>query len=74
MHVPDAGTRYFSVSSLMQKGGQITFKDRKLMISVRGQQITQGYQEGNLFWVDTSNTSLHAINTVALSIDLWHGA
>ena len=27
MHVPDAGARYFSVSSLMQKGGQITFKD-----------------------------------------------
>ena len=72
MHVPDAGACYFSVSSLMQKGGQITFKDRKLTISVRGQQITQGYQEGNLFWIDTSNTSLHAINTVALSIDLWH--
>ena len=72
MHVPNASARYFSVSSLMQKGGQITFKDRKLTISVRGQQIAQGYQEGNLFWIDTSNTSLHAINTVALSIDLWH--
>ena len=72
MHVPDAGAHYFSVSSLMQKGGQITFKDRKLTISVRGQQITQGYQEGNLFWINTSNTSLHAINTVALSTDLWH--
>ena len=34
MHVPDAGARYFSVSVLMQKGGQITFKDNILIISI----------------------------------------
>src|SRR6266849_8006442 len=39
MHVPDADSCYFSVSTLMQKGGQITFKDKKLVISVRGQKI-----------------------------------
>src|SRR6266849_6448956 len=39
MHVPDADSCYFSVSALMQKGGQITFKDKKLVISVRGQKI-----------------------------------
>jgi hypothetical protein len=49
MHVPDAGARYFSVSVLMQKGGQLTFQNKKLTISVRGQQIAEGYQEGNLF-------------------------
>ena len=34
MHVPDAGSRYFSVSALMQKGGQITFQNHKLSISI----------------------------------------
>jgi hypothetical protein len=72
MHVPDAGARYFSVSALMQKGGQITFKDKQFMISVRGQQIAQGYQEGNLFWIDTANVALHAISNAPTPIDLWH--
>ncbi len=36
MHVPDAGIRYFSVSTLMQKEGQITFKDKVIMISAQG--------------------------------------
>jgi hypothetical protein len=43
MHIPDAGARYFSVSTLIQKGGQIAFKDRKLMISIQDWQIAQGY-------------------------------
>ena len=71
MHVPDADSRYFSVSALMQKGGQITFKDKKLLISVRGQKIAEGYQEGNLFWINTSNIALHAI-TAPTPIELWH--
>ena len=72
MHVPDAGARYFSVSALMQKGGQISFRDNGFSISLRGQQIAQGYQEGNLFWIDTSNAALHAIKSAHTSIDLWH--
>jgi Reverse transcriptase (RNA-dependent DNA polymerase)/Integrase core domain/gag-polypeptide of LTR copia-type/GAG-pre-integrase domain len=72
MHVPDAGARYFSVSALMQKGGQITFKDNKLSISVRGRHIASGYQEGNLFWIDASNATLHAISNAPTSLHLWH--
>ena len=72
MHVPDAGARYFSVvSALLQKGGQITFKPNKLSISIRGNQIAEGYQEGNLFWIDTSQTAVHAIGA-PIPIDLWH--
>jgi len=72
MHVPDAGARYFSVSALIQKGGQIAFKDRKLTISIQDRQIAQGYQEGNLFYIDTPHTALNAISTVAQPINLWH--
>jgi hypothetical protein len=72
MHVPDAGARYFSVSALMQKGGQLTFKDNTLTISIRGQQIAKGYQEGNLFYIDTSNATLHAISNAPTPLDLWH--
>src|SRR6266436_1622626 len=72
MHVPNAGACYFSVSALMQKGGHILFKDRKLTISIRGQQIAQGYQEGNLFWIDTSTVALHAISNAPTPIHLWH--
>jgi hypothetical protein len=35
MHIPDAGACYFSVSALIQKGGQIAFKDQKLIISIQ---------------------------------------
>jgi hypothetical protein len=56
----------------MQKGGQITFKDKKFMISVQGHQIMEGYQEGNLFWIDTSNTALHAISNVSHTLAIWH--
>jgi hypothetical protein len=56
----------------MQKGGQITFKHNKLTISVRGRQIAKGYQEGNLFWIDTSSATLHAIKNTPITIDLWH--
>jgi hypothetical protein len=72
MHVPDANARYFSVSTLMQKGAQILFKNNKLSISLQGQRITEGYQEGNLFWIDTSNTSLHVIGAVPTPLILWH--
>jgi hypothetical protein len=44
MHVSDAGACYFSVSALMQKGAQILFKNNKLLISLWGQQIAEGYQ------------------------------
>jgi hypothetical protein len=71
MHVPDAGARYFSVSALLQKGGQITFSNSKLSISVRGRQVAEGYQEGNLFWIDASNSAVHAIGAPT-PIDLWH--
>jgi len=72
MHVPDAGARYFSVSALMQKGAQIIFKDKKFTISFRGQQIAEGYQEGNLFWIDTSDAALHAIGKGPIPLQLWH--
>src|SRR5580698_2388007 len=62
MHIPDAGACYFSVSTLMEKGGQITFKNKKFTISVRGQQIAEGYQEKNLFWIDTTTVALHMIS------------
>ena len=72
MHVSDTGTHYFSVSMLMQKGDQITFKDNKFRISVQGHRIAKGYQEGNLFWMDTSTTALHTISNTPTPIDLWH--
>ena len=71
MHVPDAGEHYFSVSALPKKGGHITFQSSKLLISVRGCQITEGYQEGNLFWIDSSHTVLHVIGAPT-PVDLWH--
>ena len=71
MHVPDAGARYFSVSAMLHKGGQIIFKDNKFTISARGRQIAEGYQEGNLFWIDTSTANLNAIDT-STALDLWH--
>ena len=71
MHVPDAGTCYFSVSALLKKGGHITFQSSKLLISVWGHQIAKGYQEGNLFWIDSSHTALHAIGAPT-PVDLWH--
>jgi hypothetical protein len=36
MHVPDARARYFSVSVLMQKGGQIAFQNKDFTISIQG--------------------------------------
>jgi hypothetical protein len=72
MHVPDASTCYFSVSALMQKGAQIIFKDKKFTISFRGQQIAKGYQEGNLFWIDTSDAALHVIGKALIPLQLWH--
>ena len=73
MHVPDAGARYFSVSALLKKGGHITFQSSKLSISVQGHhwQITEGYQEGNLFWIDSSHTVLHTIGAPT-PVGLWH--
>jgi hypothetical protein len=56
----------------MQKGAQILFKNNKLSISFQGQRITEGYQEGNLFWIDTSNTSLHVIGAAPTPLILWH--
>jgi hypothetical protein len=72
MYAPNAGTHYILVSMLMHKGGQILFKDQKLHILIQGQQIAKGYQEGNLFWIDTSNITLHAIAYMPISINLWH--
>jgi hypothetical protein len=56
----------------MQKGAQILFKNNKLLISLWGQWIAEGYQEGNLFWIDTLNTSLHTISAAPTPLTLWH--
>ena len=72
MHIPNAGACYFSVSALMEQGGQITFKNKKLLISVRGHKVAEGYQEGNLFWINTSHTTLHTIGNVPTPLMLWH--
>ena len=34
MHVPDARVHYFSISALMEQSGQITLKNKKLLILV----------------------------------------
>ena len=60
-----------TVSALLKKGGHITFQSSKLLISVRGRQIAEGYQEGNLFWIDSSHTALHAIGAPT-PVGLWH--
>ena len=72
MHVPDATARYFSVSALVKKGGQISFDRNKLQISLRGRKVAEGYHDNNLFWIDTSRASLNAIRSTPTSLDLWH--
>jgi hypothetical protein len=49
MHVPDVEARYFSVSTLLSKGGKIILKQNGFMIMLHGQQLAKGYIEGNLF-------------------------
>ena len=73
MHIPDAGACYFWVSALIEWDGQITFKNKKLLISVQGQQVVEGYQEGNLFWINIYHTTLHIIGNTPTSLVLWHG-
>ena len=72
MHVPDATTRYFSVSKLMDKGGKLLFKDNQPIISLHGWDIAKGYREGNLFWIDTSIAVLNTISYMPAPINLWH--
>jgi hypothetical protein len=72
MHVPDAGARYFSVGAFMLKGGRLVFEDKHISFQLRGKQIAKGYQEGTLFWIDTSNADLHAIADAPTPLQLWH--
>ena len=72
MHVPDAEARYFSVSTLLKKGGKIIFKDNGFTIKLRGQQLAKGYMEGNLFWFDSSKAALHTAASMSPPIDIWH--
>jgi hypothetical protein len=72
MPVPDAEVCYFSVSTLLSKGGKFIFEHNGFMIVLRGQQLAKGYIKGNLFWFDASKAALHAAAGVPLPIDIWH--
>ena len=49
MHVPEVQARYLSVSTLLQKGGQIVFRDMGFDIFINNQKIAHGYLKDNLF-------------------------
>jgi hypothetical protein len=70
MHVPDVEAHYFSVSTLLKKGGKIMFKDNGFTIELRGQQLAKGYMEGNLFWFDSSKAALHTAASASPPIDI----
>jgi len=49
MHVPDAESRYFSVTVLLEKKGRITFEDMGFAIYLGDTCLASGYCDGRLF-------------------------
>jgi Integrase core domain len=72
MHIPEAQSRYFLVSTLLHKGGSILFKNMGFEISMQGHSVAKGYMEDNLFWFDSAHAALNIANPVSHPIDIWH--
>jgi hypothetical protein len=62
MHIPEAHVHYFSVGTLLCKGGRILFKNMGFEISMQDHLVAKGYMEDNLFWFDSTNTALNVAN------------
>jgi hypothetical protein len=72
MHVPKAHVHYFSVGTLLRKGGRILFENMGFEISMQDHLVAKGYMEDNLFWFDSTNAALNMANLVSHPIDIWH--
>jgi hypothetical protein len=72
MHIPKAHTCYFSVSTLLHKGGRILVKNMVFEISMQDHLVAKGYIEDNLFWFNSTNAALNTANVVSHPIDIWH--
>jgi hypothetical protein len=70
MHIPKAHTCYFSVGTLLCKGGRILFKNMGFEISMQDHLVAKGYIEDNLFWFDSTNAALNVANLVSHPIDI----
>ena len=75
LHVPNADTRYFSITVLLEKGGKIIFKDKGFTILVGNRDLVVEYMECHLFWFDASidsSLALHTHITASMDIEIWH--
>ena len=72
MHVPEVNACYFSVSTLLHKGGKIIFEGNGFTIYVQDWKIVQGYLENNLFWFDISKLILHVHSSTSTPLEIWH--
>jgi hypothetical protein len=72
MHVPDAKSRYFSVTVLLEKKGCIVFKDMGFAIYLGGMCLASGYCDRRLFYFDASISAVNAHACASHSIELWH--
>jgi hypothetical protein len=47
LYVPDAAARYFSVSTLLMKGGRISFEGTGFAIHLNDRKLATGYMEAS---------------------------
>ena len=72
LHAPDLPCRYFSVTTVLNKGFHVDFAPTEARIWHGDQTLGVGFQKGDHFWIKIDPTpSLNAFQPT-LPIDIWH--
>ena len=73
LHIPELKTRFMSTRALVQRGATVLFDRGSFQIAVNQRCIARGYLENNLYWLDTSKSSLNAhTRHAATPLHVWH--
>jgi len=72
LHAPDLPCRYFSVTTVLNKGFNVNFAHAEARIQHGDQTLGVGFRKGDHFWLKIETTPILDAKTPALPVDTWH--
>jgi len=72
LHAPDLPCRYFSVTTVLNKGFNVIFAPAEASIQQRDQVLGVGFRKGDHFWIKIDPTPQLNASQPGIPIEIWH--
>jgi gag-polypeptide of LTR copia-type len=71
LHVLSVKTCFISISTLEEKGAEVSFKNGKCAVLVRDKTIATGHKKAHLYWLEAQSALNAHIWSSATSLHIW---